>query len=560
MAALILLPIHLFQIDILAEHIKTSTPIDTIYIIEEPIYFGDRETHLNFNKIKLIYHRATMQYYYDYLVKHLPEHLPEQPVVIKYIDYSDLAKNKKINKRGYSAITRNHKKIYMFDPVDDYLETKYRDLLHSSKCDLEPFLETPLFLTTNTDLESYHKSKNKSKPKSKSASASASNPEHYYHASFYTWQRGRLNILANSKTYDTENRNMMPLDTKIPELPIPDSSIKATKSAKHDIHDKYITAAIKYVETHWPDNLEPVYVQTKERPITPDSILFPITHEGAAIWLDHFCRHKLHLFGKYEDSIDSVPRNFLFHSAITPMLNIGLITPTQVINVITTYYNKHKSVVGIANYEAFIRQVIGWREYQRYIYKYAGSQMRAGNHFNNTRRISDVWYNATTGIKPVDDAVRMAINDGYIHHILRLMVVGNMMNLVGIHPDDVYKWFMEFSLDSYDWVMVGNVYSMTLWADGGLTMRKPYISGSGYIIKMGNFTKEELKKRDSINKTDLTWPEKWDVLFHSFIDRNQVQLRRTYYAGLVKAWENKGETERKKEMILANGLIRLLSR
>ena len=51
--------------------------------------------------------------------------------------------------------------------------------------------------------------------------------------------------------------------------------------------------------------------------------------------------------------------------------------------------------------------------------------------------------------------------------------------------DDVYKWFMEFSLDSYDWVMIGNVYSMALWADGGMTMRKPYISGDGYIMKMG---------------------------------------------------------------------------
>ena len=583
MSALILLPIHLFRVDILAEHIKklnpntkstssntntdnpnaaNTTPINIIYILEEPVYFGDRETHLNFNKIKLIYHRATMQYYYDYLVKHLAEHLPENPISIKYIEYSDLAsnlasnlaKNKKINKRGYNVITQNHKKIYMFDPVDDYLETKYRDLIfHSSKS--ESFLETPLFLTSNADLESYHKSKAKS---GKSAT-----PEHYYHASFYIWQRDRLDILAKSKTYDTENRNMMPLDTQVPNLPIPDSTTQNTKSPRSaksitpPIHNKYITAAIKYVDTHWPDNLAPIYVQNKERSIIPESILFPITHEGAAIWLDHFCRHKLHLFGKYEDSIDSVPRNFLFHSAITPMLNIGLITPNQVINVITAYYNKHKSVIGIANYEAFIRQVIGWREYQRYIYKYAGKQMRAGNHFNNKGRLSDVWYNATTGIKPVDDAVRMAINDGYIHHILRLMVVGNMMNLVGIHPDDVYKWFMEFSLDSYDWVMVGNVYSMALWADGGLTMRKPYISGSGYIIKMGNFTKEQLKLKDE--GSGLTWPEKWDVLFHSFIDRNQVQLRRTYYAGLVKAWGNKGEKEREKEMIIASKLIKLLS-
>jgi deoxyribodipyrimidine photolyase-related protein len=87
---------------------------------------------------------------------------------------------------------------------------------------------------------------------------------------------------------------------------------------------------------------------------------------------------------------------------------------------------------------------------------------------------------------------------------------------------------MEFALDSYDWVMVGNVYSMALWADGGLTMRKPYISGSGYIMKMGNF--------DSKSKETKEWQNKWDDVFHHFIDRNGEKLLKTYYAGLVKAW------------------------
>jgi deoxyribodipyrimidine photolyase-like uncharacterized protein len=151
--------------------------------------------------------------------------------------------------------------------------------------------------------------------------------------------------------------------------------------------------------------------------------------------------------------------------------------------------------------------------------------------------LNQSWYSATTGIKPVDDAVRMALDDGYIHHILRLMVVGNFMNLVGIHPDDVYKWFMEFSLDSYDWVMVGNVYSMALWADGGLTMRKPYISGDGYIMKMGNFSSgrgsnsrnnKKTKKQIGNDMEDesrdaRTWNEEWNAVFHHFIDRVCVQ-------------------------------------
>jgi deoxyribodipyrimidine photolyase-related protein len=237
------------------------------------------------------------------------------------------------------------------------------------------------------------------------------------------------------------------------------------------------------------------------------------------------------------------------------MLNLGLLTPMQVVNTITKYYEKNKAEIGIANYEGFIRQVIGWREYQRYIYVYAGEVMRKSNHFGNTRRLSESWYYATTGIKPVDDAIRMAINDGYIHHILRLMVVGNFMNLVGIHPDDVYKWFMEFSLDSYDWVMIGNVYSMTLWADGGMTMRKPYISGSGYIMKMSNYGKEKKEKQEGKEKNALSWQEKWDVIFHNFINRNSEKLSRTYYNGVVKAWERKGKAEKEKEIKISDEII-----
>jgi deoxyribodipyrimidine photolyase-related protein len=332
---------------------------------------------------------------------------------------------------------------------------------------------------------------------------------------------------------------MIPLDTKVPSLPKNDSKTVAKK---------YITEAITYVQLHWSNNLQPI-----DQSITIDSIHFPITHKTATEWLKHFCKSRFDLFGKYEDSIDSKPRNFLFHSAISPMLNLGLITPKQVIDIVTKYYTAHKTAIGIANYEAFIRQVIGWREYQRYIYQYAGDKMRGSNHFDNNKRLNQHWYNATLGVKPVDDAVKMAINDGYIHHILRLMVVGNFMNLVGIHPDDVYKWFMEFSLDSYDWVMVGNVYSMALWADGGLTMRKPYISGDGYIMKMSNY-KKEASTGTTVDK--MGWNDKWNVVFHHFIDRNAEKLEKTYYNGLVKAWKRKSEKEKNAEMDKANEIIK----
>jgi deoxyribodipyrimidine photolyase-related protein len=556
--AFLILPIHLFKIEILLDSINKqnetnennkSNPITHIYILEEPAYFGKHYMDMNYNKLKLIYHRATLKYYYDYLESNLSKSRSKDThIKLEYIDYKTLSKARN---SGYARI-KKHDSISLYNPIDTFLDTKYKRMFGAK---LQSYLETPLFLCSSKDLEDYNKTK-----KTKDS---------YYHASFYTWQRSRMGILAGSRTYDTENRNMMPLEVHVPPLPANDSTTMATK--------KYLAEAITYVQSNWSRNLEPVYVQQKERQITPESIHFPITHSTAIEWVHHFCKHRFHLFGKYEDSIDSVPRNFLFHSCITPMLNIGLITPQEVVDIITKYYKAHTKEIGIANYEGFIRQIIGWREYQRYIYQYAGDKMRSSNHFGNSRRLNDTWYSASTGLKPVDDAVKLALDDGYIHHILRLMVVGNFMNLVGIHPDDVYKWFMEFALDSYDWVMVGNVYSMALWADGGLTMRKPYISGDGYIMKMSNYSskvkndnkktkknilpeKEQNKeehKQDTVNKE--SWNTIWNAVFHDFINRNASKLLKTYYAGLVRAWHKKTEKERTDELAIAKNLISKIS-
>ena len=231
------------------------------------------------------------------------------------------------------------------------------------------------------------------------------------------------------------------------------------------------------------------------------------------------------------------------------MLNIGLLTPQEVIDRVVEFRKAHPSKIPMAAYEGFIRQVIGWREYQRYIYVTIGPKIRKMNHFGNKRRLTQAWYDGTTGIQPVDDAIKMGFRDGYLHHILRLMVVGNFMNLVGIHPDEAYRWFMEFALDAYDWVMIGNVYSMAMWADGGMTMRKPYISSSKYILDMSNYSAKGSK-----------WPKKWDAVYHHFIDRNGDALLRTYHAGIVRALRRKaGTAEVKAELALAKQVIESIS-
>jgi deoxyribodipyrimidine photolyase-related protein len=158
--------------------------------------------------------------------------------------------------------------------------------------------------------------------------------------------------------------------------------------------------------------------------------------------------------------------------------------------------------------EGFIRQIIGWREFIRGIYHAKEKNEVKGNFWNHDRLLTADWYEGTTGITPLDDAIKDCINYGYTHHIPRLMIIANLMNLARIHPDEIYRWFMEMFVDSADWVMAANVYGMGTFADGGLFATKPYSCGSNYILKMSNYKKSE-------------WCETVDGLYWSFVSDNE---------------------------------------
>jgi deoxyribodipyrimidine photolyase-related protein len=529
---LIVLPNQLFPFNMIEEsiikslssanNIKPQTLTINLHLLEHPVYYGDRKRvpNMKFNKKKLVYHRATSKLYLDTVTNH------STTIKLNTKQYYNYTALKKYKQPLHNIITKllKHKNthIALFDPVDHEIHSEIKPFATNPKLHI---LDSLLFINTNSQLQDYHNNHNKTKS--------------FFHASFYSWQKTQLDILKNTKSYDTENRNKMPKSIKVPSLPINTDS-KTYKS--------YILEAIKYVNQIKKNNYGTVNNES--------DIIFPLTRTASIKWLEYFCKHKLNNFGKYQDSIDSEHRNYLFHSCISPMLNIGIITPMDVVNTVKTYYDKHKSSVGISNFEGFIRQVIGWREYQQYCYKYAYDDIIAGNYFNNKKKLNKSWYEGTLDVKPVDDAIKMAWSDAYLHHILRLMVMGNFMNLCGIHPDEVYKWFMEFSIDSYDWVMIQNVYSMAMWSDGGLTMHKPYISSDGYIMKMSTYSKES----DNVNNTDTGagkygWNTIWYSLFYNFINVNKDKLVKTYYAGMIKNWNKKTDTEKQSITAISRDFI-----
>lgn len=315
----------------------------------------------------------------------------------------------------------------------------------------------------------------------------------YFLTDFYIEQRKRFAILMNGNepaggkwTYDTENRKRLPAGTFIPPPAARPSS-------------PVIREAQAYVQAHYPNN-----------PGTCDPFLYPVTHADALAVLDDFLTNRFVHYGVYQDALVA-EQSFLFHSLLTPALNIGLLDPLTIIDRALAAAVTHS--VPLNSLEGFIRQVIGWREFIRAVYEREGVKQRTTNYWGHTNHIPDSFWSGTTGIDPVDTVIRRVHQTAYSHHIERLMVLGNFMLLCEFHPDDVYTWFMSLYIDAYDWVMVPNVYGMSQYADGGLMSTKPYVSGSNYILSMSNFRKG-------------AWCNTWDALYWGFIHQHREQFRK----------------------------------
>jgi len=439
-----------------------------IYLIEEPRYFTD----LNFHKLKLAYHRATMKKYYEYLLS--------QDYNVKYIEFH------LVNNKFYKDL----KEITLYDPYDTILLEK----LEKIKINL---LDNKQFLLTNSDL---YEIQTKLFPTKK-----------YRHDIFYKYMRTKYDILIHNNkpvggkwSYDTENRIKLPKDIIIPKLP----SVK---------QDTIIEEAVQYIENKFKTN----YGQT-------DNFIYPIDHKTSIEWLNNFLNKRLKEFGKYEDAV-STEYDFVFHSVLSPMMNIGLLRDIEVVNISCKYYEKNKSKIPIQSFEGFIRQIIGWRQYTYLLYIIEGNKMRNSNLLGHKNKLSDKWWD-TVNIEPIDFLIDKIKRTAYVHHIERLMFLSNWLLLNQIDPNDVYKIFMEWTIDAYDWVMVPNVYGMGQSASN-IMMTRIYFSSSNYILKMSNFKKGP-------------WIEIWNSLYYMFIEKHRRLLLSNYATVMqVKHYDKKTEKE-----------------
>lgn len=440
------------------------------------------------------------------------DYLREQNITVKYIK----ATEKEHDIRELFNSIKDVDKVYYADVCDDWLEQ--RITRSADKYDIEiEVADSPGFLNSRNDANKYH-------PKR----------DNYFHHDYYVAERKKRNILLNKDnspkggkwSFDEENRRKLPKEIEIPAIKFRDES-------------NYIEAASRYVTKHFKDNPGTNSVQFGN-----DAGWYPVTHEHAAMWLDDFLKERFKLFGKYEDAI-AEDEQTVFHSVLTPMLNIGLLTPRQVLDKALKYADKHQ--IPMNSLEGFIRQIIGWREFMRIIYLQKGKHQRVSNYWGfQQRKIPSKFYTAETGIYPVDNTIEKVLKTGYAHHIERLMILGNFMLLCEIHPNEVYKWFMELFIDAYDWVMVPNVYGMSQYADGGLMTTKPYVSGSNYIKKMSDY-----KNGD--------WQEVWDALYWRFIAINEHTFSNNHRMSIMTAmWNKMDKAKQDKHMKLAESYLKKL--
>lgn len=461
------------------------------YIVEEYLFFKQYPFH----KQKIAFHRTTMKRYADFLriEKNLDVHYVEA-----IEDVSD------IRNLLPALKSKGIEHINYIDPTDNWLQKRVHNGCSNINISTTVY-NSPLFLNTKEDLgEFFRKDKKK-----------------YHQTTFYKEQRKKQNILIDSDgkprggkwTFDTENRKKYPAKKTPPSIQFPDV-------------DAYYEEAKAYVETHFSNNLGSL---TKHS-------LYPTNFQTSKTWLHQFFEQRFMEFGVYEDAIVA-ENSILNHSVLTPMLNVGLLTSKEIIDSCLLYTEQH--IVPINSTEGFIRQIIGWREFIRGIYEARGSEERSTNFWKFKNKIPSSFYDGTTGIPPVDITIKKVLKTGYCHHIERLMVLGNFMMLCEFDPDEVYQWFMELFIDSYDWVMVTNVYGMSQFADGGLIATKPYISGSNYLMKMSNYKKGE-------------WQATWDGLFWRFMHTHRDFFLSNPRLGMLVRMFDKMDEE-KKQVHLENG-------
>lgn len=247
---------------------------------------------------------------------------------------------------------------------------------------------------------------------------------------------------------------------------------------------------------------------------------FAVTRQQALCALDQFIAERLSHFGDYQDAmVQGEP--WMYHSHLSFYLNCGLLEPLECCKrVEATFYDGTAPLNAV---EGFIRQIIGWREYVRGIYWLKMPDYEKENFLNAARKLPSLYWGGDTHMNCLRQCVRETQVNAYVHHIQRLMVLGNFALIAGLHPNEVNEWYLSVYADAYQWVELPNVTGMILFADAGVLGSKPYAASGAYINKMSNYCKNchyQVKNKNGPEACPFNY------LYWNFLIRHEEVLRR----------------------------------
>ena len=440
-------------------------------------------SYFKFHKHKIIHFLSSMREYADNLDKD--------------VYYFKLQKKQHFFDKLLTTVEEGDiDELILYEIEDKFFEKKFLDFCQKNSLKLT-LKKTPMFLCSRREFHEY-----------------LNEVKSPVMRTFYERMRKKENILLEGDrpvggkwSFDKHNRKKIPKKFDV-------TSYKPKEFTNETVED-----VKKLVDKYFNDH-----------PGDVDNYWIPTNRKAALKWMKSFFKDRFKYFGDYQDALDE--RNpFLYHSLLSPFINIGFLTPDEVIKVALEQYDGEN----ISGVEGFVRQVLGWREFLRGIYQNYEKEFEEKNFFKHKKKLTKHWYEGTTGIEPVDQAIEKVKTWGYAHHIERLMVLGNIMLLLEVDPKEVYKWFMEMFVDSSDWVMAPNVYGMSQFSDGGIFATKPYISGSNYLLKMGHFKKSG-------------WCDEVDGLYWRFIDRHRDFFSSQHRMSMMVSLFDKMDQEKKDKL------------
>lgn len=336
---------------------------------------------------------------------------------------------------------------------------------------------------------------------------------------FYRWMRKKHGVLMDGGTpaggewnYDKQNRKAY---KRTPRPP-----------ARYEPRASGVTQEV-------------IALVNRELPDLPgriDSFRWPVTRDQALYALDKFIDERLPRFGDHQDAMWT-GENALYHSLLSPCLNVKLLDPREVVEKAVA----RQGDVPINALEGFVRQILGWREFIRGIY-WSEDDYESRNALEARGALPESYWTGDTDMRCVRECVEPVLDDGYSHHIQRLMVTGNLALTAGVHPDEVDDWYLGMFVDGVEWATIPNTRGMSQHADGGIVGTKPYASTGAYVKRMSNYC-EHCRYSASERTGDDACP--LTTLYWDFLLRHEERFKKNNRMSMMmKHVDNMGDSDR----------------